>query len=100
MGHEFVEMHNTHSAVQCYRRAVEVSPADYKAWYGLGQMYELLHLYQYALYYYKRATSIRPTDARMCSAVGSCMVKLGSKGRYANIRASGSMWDWGVATRS
>ena len=46
MGHECVELRNTAAAVQCYRNAVDLSPSDYRAWYGLGQTYEMLHLYQ------------------------------------------------------
>ena len=38
MGHEFVEMKNTHSAIESYRRAVDVNRKDYRAWYGLGQI--------------------------------------------------------------
>ena len=34
MGHEYVELRNTASAVQCYRKAVEVSTRDYRAWYS------------------------------------------------------------------
>ena len=50
---------------------------DYRAWYGLGQTYEMLHLYQYAHFYYRKAAYLRPFDARMWGAVGNCMLKLG-----------------------
>ena len=53
MGHEYVELCNTNAAVGCYRQAISVSQSDYRAWYGLGQTYEMLHMYQYALYYFK-----------------------------------------------
>lgn len=39
----------------------------------------MLHLYQYASYYYKKAATLRPVDARMWSAVGNCMLKLNLK---------------------
>ena len=48
-----------------YRRAVELNGRDYRAWYGLGQTYELLHMPFYALHYYRQATQLRPHDARM-----------------------------------
>jgi hypothetical protein len=70
--------HTETQAVQCYRLAVEVSDTDYRAWYGLGQTYEMLHLYQYAAYYYKKAAFLRPADARMWGAVGSCLLKMSS----------------------
>jgi tetratricopeptide (TPR) repeat protein len=44
MGHEYVEMKNTPSAIDTYRRAVDINPRDYRAWYGLGQTYEMLSL--------------------------------------------------------
>ena len=59
-------MKNTHAAVEAYRRAVGTSPSltlfdidlnrsDYRAWYGLGQVYEMLEMHYYALYYYENA---------------------------------------------
>ena len=87
MGHEFVEMKNSHAAIEAYRKAVgesadlcpgdpftgsvnsdhsnsvhrmvDVNRKDYRAWFGLGQAYELLSMHQYALYYYQHATSLR-----------------------------------------
>ncbi|EFJ39960.1 hypothetical protein VOLCADRAFT_100315 [Volvox carteri f. nagariensis] len=57
-----------------YRRAIDVSPQDFRAWYGLGQAYELLKMPYYALYYYRRAAQLRPTDARMWCALAQCFV--------------------------
>lgn len=36
-----------------YRAAVALNPRDYRAWYGLGQTYELLSMPYYALHYYR-----------------------------------------------
>ena len=72
MGHEYVEMKNTHAAIESYRRAVDVNRKDYRAWYGLGQAYEVLEMHLYALFYYQRAASLRPYDPKMWQAVGSC----------------------------
>ena len=38
---------------EAYRRAVDLNPRDYRAWYGLGQTYELLHMPYYALFYFR-----------------------------------------------
>ncbi len=85
MGHEYVEMKNTHAAIESYRRAVDVNRKDYRAWYGLGQTYEVLEMHSYALFYYQRAASLRPYDPKMWQAIGSCFGKVG---KYANgIRA-------------
>mmetsp|Transcript_19560 Transcript_19560/g.21229 ORF Transcript_19560/g.21229 Transcript_19560/m.21229 type:complete len:268 (-) Transcript_19560:1354-2157(-) len=101
MGHEYMELRNTGAAVQCYRNAIQICETDYRAWYGLGQTYEMLHLYQYALYYFKKATSLRPSDARLWSAVGNCLLKLGLKaesiGTYERAVAAGDRE--GIATR-
>jgi len=41
MSHEYLEMKNTSAAIESYRTAVDTDPADFRAWYGLGQAYEL-----------------------------------------------------------
>lgn len=63
---------NPGAAVEAYRAAIALSPRDYRAWYGLGQTYELLALPLYALHYYGRAAALRPGDARMWCAIGQC----------------------------
>ena len=78
MGHEYIELRNTAAAIHCYRSAISTSIIDYRAWYGLGQTYEMMHLYQYALYYFNKAAALRPDDARMWCAVGNCLHRLGS----------------------
>jgi anaphase-promoting complex subunit 8 len=77
MGHEYIEMKNTHAAIESYRRAVDVNRKDYRAWYGLGQAYEVLDMSFYALFYYQRAAALRPYDPKMWQAVGTCYAKMG-----------------------
>lgn len=76
MGHEFVELKNSHAAIESYRRAVDINAKDFRAWYGLGQAYEVLDMHLYALYYYQRATNLQPTDKRMWQATGNCYEKV------------------------
>lgn len=76
MGHEYVEMKNTHAAIESYRRAVDCDRKDYRAWYGLGQTYEVLEMHLYALNYYRRAALLRPYDSKMWNAVGKCYDKI------------------------
>jgi anaphase-promoting complex subunit 8 len=110
LGHEYMELLNTVSAIQCYRHGAALiankhlvldsrnstnetgeggssaslppsslqprSAGDFRAWYGLGQTYEMLHCHQYALYYYQKAALLRPDDARMWSAVGTSFMRL------------------------
>ncbi|KAI9676444.1 MAG: Anaphase-promoting complex subunit 23 [Caeruleum heppii] len=76
MGHEYVEMKNTHAAIESYRRAVDVNRKDYRAWYGLGQTYEVLEMHFYALFYYQRAASLHAYDPKMWQAVGSSFARM------------------------
>lgn len=41
MGHECLEMKNVVGAIDAYRNATENDTSDFRAWYGLGQTYEL-----------------------------------------------------------
>ncbi|KAL8808639.1 MAG: hypothetical protein Q9200_004168 [Gallowayella weberi] len=76
MGHEYVEMKNTHAAISSYRRAVDINTRDYRAWYGLGQTYEVLEMHHYALWYFQRAAALRPYDKQMWQALGACYQKI------------------------
>lgn len=49
---------------------------DYRAWYGLGQTYEILKMPAYCLYYHSVARSLRPNDSRMIIASGETLEKL------------------------
>jgi TPR repeat protein len=61
----------------------------------------MLHLYQYAFYYFQKASLLRPSDARMWSAVGNCLLKLGMKNQaivtYERAVSAGDAE--GIATR-
>ena len=76
MGHEYMEMKNTHAAIESYRRVVDINRKDHKAWYGLGQTYEILGMNLYALFYFQRAASLRPHEPKMWQAIGSCYDKI------------------------
>ncbi|SCU92393.1 LANO_0E00672g1_1 [Lachancea nothofagi CBS 11611] len=78
MGHEFVELKNSHAAIECYRRAVDINARDFKAWYGLGQAYEVLDMHLYSLYYFQRSCALKPLDKRMWQALASCYEKVDS----------------------
>ena len=63
MGHEYLELKNTNAAIESYRTAVDIDNTDFRAWYGLGQVYELNQLYN-------------PQDSRMWAAMGNCYEKM------------------------
>ncbi|CDK28377.1 unnamed protein product [Kuraishia capsulata CBS 1993] len=85
MGHEFVELKNSHAAIESYRRAVDTNNKDFRAWYGLGQAYEVLDMHLYSLYYYQRACALKPQDQRMWQALANCYERLG--GAEESIKA-------------
>ncbi|CAD6592102.1 MAG: Anaphase-promoting complex subunit 23 [Alectoria sarmentosa] len=99
MGHEYVEMKNTHAAIESYRRAVDANRKDYRAWYGLGQTYEVLEMHLYALFYFQRAASLRPYDPKMWIAVGNCYDKIDrpiqSIKAYKRALVAGTYYDQG-----
>ncbi|PSN74326.1 cell division cycle protein-like protein 23 [Corynespora cassiicola Philippines] len=99
MGHEFVEMKNTHAAIESYRRAVDVNRKDYRAWYGLGQTYEVLEMHSYALFYHQRAAALRPYDPKLWMAVGQCFGKVGKVASgiraYKRALVAGSYYEGG-----
>ena len=72
MGHEYVEMKNTPAAVDAYRRAVDINPRDYRAWYGLGQAYEMMGMPHYALHYFRKSVFFQPIDSRLWIAMAQC----------------------------
>jgi len=76
MGHEYVELKNTNAAIQAYRSAIKCNKRDYRAWYGLGQTYEILKMPAYCLYYYSMAHFLKPNDTRLIIAIGQTYEKL------------------------
>ena len=63
---------NTHAAIESYRRAVDINRKDFRAWYGLGQTYEMLSMNLYALFYFQRAASLKSYDPKMWQALADC----------------------------
>jgi hypothetical protein len=58
-----------------YRSAVALNPRDYRAWYGLGQTYELLSMPYYALHYYR------------CRTAGESHLLILRIGLFSNLRS-------------
>ncbi len=72
IGHELMELKNSPSACIAYHHALgwytimigetvclEIDKKDCRAWYGLGQMYDILRMPSYAIYYYQQAHKCR-----------------------------------------
>ena len=92
MGHEYIELRNTHAALESYRRALDYSASDYRAWFGLGQTYEMLQMPQFAGWYFRKAVELRQGDGRLWFALGSVLEKQGdlegAKAVYRRVLAA------------
>ena len=53
------------------RHAIEVNKRDYRAWYGLGQTYEILKMPFYCLYYYRKAHQLRYEEKQCVTKNGN-----------------------------
>lgn len=60
------------------RFLVEINKYECKAWYGLGQTYEIIGMLKHSLYFFKQAQLLKPFDSRMIIAVGNVYEKLGN----------------------
>ena len=72
-------MKNISAAIESYRTAVDLDPADFRAWYGLGQAYEFNQMFSYAAHYFQIAAKAKPDDSRMWAALGGCYEKMGKR---------------------
>jgi len=61
---------NHAAAINAYREALDLNRRDHRAWYGLGETYEIIKMYSYALYYFKEAFALKPNDSRYSNALG------------------------------
>ena len=57
------------------RHAIEVNKRDYRAWYGLGQTYEILKMPFYCLYYYRKAHQLRSV---LCTQIKRTIIRFHS----------------------
>jgi DNA-binding transcriptional MerR regulator len=85
----------------------DVSRKDYRAWYGLGQAYELLGMHQYSLHYYQQAGALRyvhstnllsdfRNDGCSLGAIGRMMSEYGKLKRNATKNLGGKLTSWRV----
>ncbi|CDY36901.1 BnaA06g16860D [Brassica napus] len=52
--------------------SVDINPCDYRAWYGLGQAYEMMGMPFYALHYFRKSIFFLPNDSRLWIAMAKC----------------------------
>lgn len=72
LGQAYLENKDIYSARDAFRCAVELDARDYRGWYNLGHSFELLGVYDRAVFYYNKAAQLRPFDSRMWRALASC----------------------------
>ena len=79
-------MKNPKAAIEAYLVRGGYQPERLSRGYGLGQMYELISMHVYAVYYYQAAAKLRPNDSRMWCAIGACYEADGLRQPIAAIR--------------
>ncbi|KAL7670320.1 hypothetical protein ACOME3_005258 [Neoechinorhynchus agilis] len=82
-GHELIELRQFTAALFCYWRAIRINKSDYRAWYGLANVFELMKINEYCLPYYINAHTIKTDDHRFLNAIGDICV---ASGRYDMAR--------------
>lgn len=82
LGHEHMEMGNVSGALESYRSAIECNKRDYRAWYGLGQVYDILKMPNLSLDHYYTAYLLEPEDKNSSMAIGEMLEHLG---RYQEV---------------
>uniref|UniRef100_A0AC34Q3K1 Uncharacterized protein n=1 Tax=Panagrolaimus sp. JU765 TaxID=591449 RepID=A0AC34Q3K1_9BILA len=76
LGHECMELKDPTDAVTAYYKALEIDPLQHRAYYGLGQLYEIFKYTDFALYFYEQAHRCRPNDSRFLVAIGVVLFHL------------------------
>ena len=78
LGHELIELRNPSAALAAYQRAAQCpgSAKDLRPWYAMGQLFELINQFAFAVYYHNRAVQIDDSDARVWQALSTCYLKL------------------------
>lgn len=81
------QLGNINDAIASYRRAIELSPADGRAWFNLATAYKLIPDLERAVECYRRAVDIMPRDLDSLSALGRTEIELGQLAIAANTYA-------------
>jgi anaphase-promoting complex subunit 8 len=78
LGHELIELRNPSAALAAYQSASVLPRAkwDVRPWYAIGQLFELINQYAFAVYYHSKAAEIDNKDTRIWRALGNCFLKL------------------------
>lgn len=84
----YIELAKPSLAIKCFSRGIEIHPHDYRFYYHIAFVYEILHNPTTSIYYYKQACSLRyflvlsylnhsPYDPHMRVALGEAYYAAG-----------------------
>ena len=78
LGHELIELRNPSAALAAYQQATKCPSAsmDVRPWYAMGQLFELINQFAFAIFYHNKAVQIDSNDSRMWKALANCYLKL------------------------
>ncbi|KHJ45615.1 tetratricopeptide repeat protein [Trichuris suis] len=77
LGHANVELQELGASCIAYQQAVEHSHNDYRAWYGMGQSFQVLEFPAFALCYFVRAYALKTEDPRITTSLADGYLALG-----------------------
>lgn len=63
LGRVYTESGDYYSAIECYKKSLELNPDDFDTWFNLGLAYKNNHLYDESINAYKNALSVNPAHA-------------------------------------
>ncbi|KAJ8132810.1 hypothetical protein O1611_g814 [Lasiodiplodia mahajangana] len=76
LGHEYLKLENSHAALSSYFRAIRLNKQDYKAYFGLGQVYEFFGQPRMSLGFYRQAVLLHPEEVNLWQAMADCLESL------------------------
>lgn len=76
LGHEYLEMKEYKKAIESYTESLRISEDDYRGWYSLGKVYEVLNMIETSLFYYKKAVEYKKDDTLVWLSLGNVYITL------------------------
>ncbi|WUR03423.1 cell division cycle protein 23-like protein [Vairimorpha necatrix] len=76
LGHEYIELKEYKKAIESYTKSIRLCINDYRGWYSLGKVYELLNMTETSLFYYKKSLEYKKDDTLIWLSLGNVYINL------------------------
>lgn len=71
LGHEYLQIKNFSESINSYKKALKVDNYYYKGFYSLGKLYEILNMFETALFYFKKSIEYKKDDPLIWISLGN-----------------------------